>query len=228
RIYGTDAAAEVERVFTGKRSSVQIACEIRGSRDSRPFKLDVRRLVGADRKLVVVLASFADEHPYLGDCDPLTGLPNRQAARRQAEAWQAPSAGPSTPFAVLFVDLDEFKRINDQFGHSQGDEVLRVLAERWQHCVRDDDLVVRYGGDEFLMLISGVTTPTEAQPIVSRVCAETSRPIVTKAAEFRVTASVGVAFSQQPSESFDAVVDEADRQMYARRRSACHPPRPPR
>jgi diguanylate cyclase (GGDEF)-like protein/PAS domain S-box-containing protein len=148
--------------------------------------------------------------------DALTGLPNRAALadhlRRLAET------DPS-PFAVLFIDLDRFKPVNDRLGHDAGDEVLRITAARLLAAVRDgspgreEDIVCRWGGDEFAVLLHDVDEPA-ACLVADRVLAATRRPIAVNGTRVRVGATVGIAVARPDRADPDMLLREADLAMY--------------
>jgi diguanylate cyclase (GGDEF)-like protein/PAS domain S-box-containing protein len=140
--------------------------------------------------------------------DALTGLPNR---RRMQDALG--SSLRDDPVAVLFVDLDGFKPVNDAHGHAAGDELLRQVAERLSSCVRDGDVLARVGGDEFVVLMPGVTVPADADTMSSRVRAEVQRPFQVYGTEILIGASVGVHLAT-PSDDPDQALRAADHAMY--------------
>ncbi|QGG95300.1 diguanylate cyclase domain-containing protein [Actinomarinicola tropica] len=154
--------------------------------------------------------------------DPLTGLPNR---RRLGESLEELSVGIGERFAVLFVDLDDFKPVNDTLGHDAGDEVLRVIATRFDDNVRSrpggrpDDLVCRLGGDEFAILLRDVDDAA-ASVVADRLTEVAAAPIDVGGREVRVSASIGVALSHPASEDPTAAVQRADQAMYRAKATA--------
>jgi diguanylate cyclase (GGDEF)-like protein len=148
--------------------------------------------------------------------DSLTGLLNRSAFRRRvASALEAPDGDR---VAVLFVDLDGFKQVNDDHGHDAGDQVLRAVARRLATAVRDHDVLARYGGDEFTVLCEGVDGEAMALAIVDRVSRAVNAPLAVGGALMPVGASVGYALTG-PDRDIDALLQAADRAMYRRKRS---------
>jgi diguanylate cyclase (GGDEF)-like protein len=121
--------------------------------------------------------------------------------------------------AVLFVDLDGFKQVNDNLGHHSGDLVLREVAERLSGCVRQPDLVARLAGDEFTVLLDDLADVDEAHVVAQRIEAMLEQPILLADGEIHVTASAGVAVSTTGKEVADDLLRDADLAMYARKRA---------
>ncbi|WP_213009651.1 putative bifunctional diguanylate cyclase/phosphodiesterase [Paractinoplanes toevensis] len=146
--------------------------------------------------------------------DSLTGLPSRSLFQTRMEETLAADHGG---LAVLFIDLDRFKMVNDSLGHAAGDQLLAGVAERILVCLRDDDIAARLGGDEFAVLLPGLGSPAEAVPIANRVLEQLRAPFELNGAEAYVTASIGIAYcpagSPEPPSAQDLMVD-ADLAMY--------------
>jgi diguanylate cyclase (GGDEF)-like protein len=147
--------------------------------------------------------------------DTLTGLPNRRLCADRLHAALAPHQGRLV--GLLFVDLDGFKSVNDTLGHDAGDELLRRVAGRISACVRGHDTVARVGGDEFVVLLDGVTGREEVDLIAGRVVEEVRRPVDLPAGAVHVGASVGVALGN-PGARVDDVLRSADEAMYVAKR----------
>jgi diguanylate cyclase (GGDEF)-like protein len=147
--------------------------------------------------------------------DPLTGLANRaELARRLGEALAAPPAPGRTP-ALLLLDLDDFKTINDSLGHSHGDEVLRVVAERLAARLEPGQLAARLGGDEFAVLLPGVGDQAEAVAAGERLAAGLRSPVVVSGREVLARASVGVRLAREDDQDPERLLRDADMAMYA-------------
>ena len=146
--------------------------------------------------------------------DPLTGLPTRaQFLERVERLVQYGQYNPSFRYAILFVDLDGFKPINDRLGHKAGDAVLRHTAKLFQSCLRQGDVVGRYGGDEFTFLLNQVQDPSDATSIAERILTRLQAPI-NVGEPVHVGASIGIAFSTSMHETADELIRDADRAMY--------------
>ena len=151
---------------------------------------------------------------YLATHDVLTQLPNRQLlADRFAEAY-AYLQRHGTPFAVMVVDLDRFKHINDRFGHEVGDQVLIGVAEQMRQVIRLYDTAARYGGDEFVVLVRDMTSAADAEAAGHKLLEAVSLPIATDAGEQRVSCSIGIAMCPDDGENLDELLTAADRAMY--------------
>ena len=170
--------------------------------------------------------TFADMQARLLT-DQLTGLSNRTAALRRIEdriLGQRRSGDPR-PFALLFIDADDFKAINDRLGHEVGDRMLRELGLRIRDSVRATDLVARYAGDEFLVLISEIDSRPEAEQIRTEIERRLREPVPwlppAEAALVRTSASIGLAVFPDDGRDVESLIRFADQDMY-RRKSAAH------
>jgi diguanylate cyclase (GGDEF)-like protein len=146
--------------------------------------------------------------------DALTELPNRFffLDRLKQDIFQAQREGAK--LAVLFVDLDRFKSINDSFGHSAGDQLLQEAAARLRQCVREGDTVARLGGDEFTILINPLKSTKTASAVAEHVLAALSTPFLIESLEHVVTASIGIAVYPSDSANAEALMRNADTAMY--------------
>jgi diguanylate cyclase (GGDEF)-like protein/PAS domain S-box-containing protein len=145
--------------------------------------------------------------------DPLTGLPNRLLFVDRLRRALATAEGDNR-VAVLFLDLDQFKVINDSLGHNAGDRLLVALADRLRAAIRPSDTVARFGGDEFAVLCTGVPDEDVAYELARRISSAVSKPIVLPEGEVFVTASVGIALSGGELETPETLLRNADAAMY--------------
>ena len=147
--------------------------------------------------------------------DALTGLPTRAALDvRLADAIERARAARSH-FALFFIDVDYFKRANDTLGHMAGDQVLRTIAARLSDCLRPNDLVVRFGGDEFVALLDEIHDATLAQQIAQRIGQQLQQPIPYQGGCVTVSASIGIAMSTTTQLDAQSLLHAADQAMYA-------------
>jgi diguanylate cyclase (GGDEF)-like protein len=181
-----------------------------------PHRVELRRLEGPAGPLILI--RLRREAPAF-TADPLTGLPDRRALAQRFTELRA--AGRNRPaLAVLFADLDNFKLINDTYGHITGDLVLKEVAIRITGCVREHDLVVRYGGDEFVLLLNDVASCEEVELVTGRLRAAVSRPLSLPGVAARLDVTVGAALAEDDSLSLEQLIEAADHAMYARKKRA--------
>ncbi|HUA79691.1 MAG TPA: EAL domain-containing protein [Dyella sp.] len=151
--------------------------------------------------------------------DELTDLPNRRALVERIETVVHNAKRAQETFALLFMDIDGFKTINDSLGHSAGDEVLKVFAQRLQQCVREGDTVARLGGDEFVVLMENVTSPDEAQDVAQHVLDRMGRGNWNDGQPFEAMPSVGIALFPRDGETAETLLKNADAAMYEAKRA---------
>ena len=151
---------------------------------------------------------------HLAHHDALTGLPNRLAFIERAELLMAQAATSGHSLALLFIDLDHFKRVNDSLGHPVGDVLLQTVAERIVGALRESDLVSRFGGDEFVLLLAGAEHPTAALEVAGKLLAAISAPLPVEAALISVTPSIGIALFPDHGGTPAELIKHADTAMY--------------
>jgi diguanylate cyclase (GGDEF)-like protein len=151
--------------------------------------------------------------------DGLTGLPNRTLFLERLDRALDVGARARTAIAVLFLDLDLFKQVNDTLGHAAGDELLRGVAARLRAAVRGGDMAARLGGDEFAILLEPVHDAGQAQEIAGRITAAIAQPFPIAGKEVLTRASIGIALSDDSTASGDDLVQDADMAMYRAKKS---------
>ncbi len=151
----------------------------------------------------------------LASFDSLTGLPNRKMFFDETAAALERAQRQNSQMALLFIDLDRFKNVNDSLGHLAGDKLLQVVAKRLGTVLRDDDLVARLGGDEFVAVIDGPLTPDTLKQLVQRVLKVISEPLYLNDRHFQVTASIGVSLFPDHGSDVTSLLQNADFAMYA-------------
>ena len=184
-----------------------------------PHELRARLRVG-ERMLEIQreLITAREELRLQATQDSLTGMLNRRLVLDILERELTRGQRLELPLAVLMIDIDHFKAVNDTYGHQAGDAVLKEVAARVSTTVRPYDSVGRYGGEEFLVILPGCDEP-RAQIVAERLCCVVSREVVhTSAAEISVTLSLGLALSAQ-GETSERLVHAADRALYEAKRN---------
>jgi diguanylate cyclase (GGDEF)-like protein len=151
---------------------------------------------------------------YLARYDSLTGIPNRQYLRDQLERATARADRAGQKLALLLLDLDRFKMVNDTLGHEQGDELLRAVVQRLRGSVREGDLLARLGGDEFALLLEDVEGPLELEAIAANIVSRFQEPFHLGGRQLAVTASVGITLYPVDSTDPVALLNNADIAMY--------------
>ncbi|HUL83591.1 MAG TPA: EAL domain-containing protein, partial [Gammaproteobacteria bacterium] len=151
---------------------------------------------------------------YLATHDGLTGLPNRAMFGQLLNLAVETGRRYDRKFAVLFIDLDRFKVINDTLGHEAGDVLLREMAARLRECLRASDVVARLGGDEFVVLVQEVSDVGQVSAVARNILSAVMKPVVILGQECRVTASIGVCMHPDEGQDEQSVMKNADMAMY--------------
>ena len=151
---------------------------------------------------------------HLAEHDALTDLPNRLLLNDRLARSIALARRYGRRLAVLFLDCDRFKHVNDTLGHAIGDQVLRSVAKRLSTCVRESDTVSRHGGDEFLILLSEIDQPEDAEAIAQKIVTSIAEPHLIAGHELQLTASVGIALYPEDGQDAQSLVMRADTAMY--------------
>ncbi|MBI3529956.1 MAG: EAL domain-containing protein [Betaproteobacteria bacterium] len=162
----------------------------------------------------------AEEHiEYLAYHDELTGIPNRAHFQRAFEHTIAASRRQGLNCALMVVDLDRFKNINDIIGHEAGDQLLKQVAARLHTCLRDGDVLARLGGDEFVILMQDASSIDAVSAVANKILEATSRPLVIDEQEFLITASIGISTSPHDGTDLQTLLRNSDVAMYRAKES---------
>ncbi|HEV2153052.1 bifunctional diguanylate cyclase/phosphodiesterase [Bradyrhizobium sp.] len=157
----------------------------------------------------------ADERiAHMAHYDALTDLPNRVLMRSHLER-RVTELAEGKPFAILYIDVDEFKGVNDSLGHEVGDELLRQVANRLRACVSGNDLVARLGGDEFAIIKAGACDQAELAALADNILKALRTPVNCKGQEIPTDASIGIAIAPDHGDNLDDLLKRADLAMYA-------------
>ncbi|MFI4985800.1 MAG: diguanylate cyclase domain-containing protein, partial [Solirubrobacterales bacterium] len=164
---------------------------------------EIRRRESAEREL-----------SHLARHDTLTGLPNRATFFERLRLEIGRAKRGETRFAVHYVDLDDFKKVNDSYGHHVGDRLLVAIATELVQSVRQVDLVARLGGDEFAVVQAGISVPAQAESLAAKLIERIEKPCPIEGSSIGVTASIGIALYGPDVADADAIVERADIAMY--------------
>lgn len=180
----------------------------RNSSDNQPSRMIGSSADITERKLHEAQIDFLVNH------DPLTGLPNRILAKDrfiQAMAFAERLDGKA---ALIFLDLDNFKSINDTLGHTAGDKLLKVVSLKLQECVREADTVSRQGGDEFVIILANIRASDNISLVVNKILAQISLPMSIDGQDLSISSSLGIAVYPDDGNDFDTLMKKADVAMY--------------
>lgn len=171
-------------------------------------------LIHGRERALRMAASMTEELRHMAQHDPLTGLPNRALFSDRLNQELARAKRQSGRFAMVFIDLDHFKPINDNFGHGVGDQILKGFAKRLQHCVRAADTVGRIGGDEFVVLLAQLSEADSIHDLAEKLRLTLKTPFVVNARELILSCSIGVAVYPKDGTDAIALTKSADEAMY--------------
>lgn len=158
---------------------------------------------------------YEEQLVYQANHDPLTGLPNRNLLQdRLGQALALESSRRRNPIGVMFLDLDNFKKINDTLGHTVGDMLLKAVANRLRNCVRGGDTVSRLGGDEYILILPNVKEMHDVTTVAKKLIGLFSTPFLLMGHELYITASIGIALFPSDGDTVDALLKNADAAMY--------------
>ncbi|MBA5607990.1 EAL domain-containing protein [Duganella sp. FT3S] len=217
-----DQAASVLRRIAASDSHAHELTGARSDGQSFPLAVSVSEVELPDEHLfVAILHDLTEQHRSrerihrLAHHDPLTGLDNRLSLNLRLEQLLAQTRRANGTAAVLFIDLDHFKKINDTHGHQTGDLLLQAVAQRLQELLREVDTIARLGGDEFIVVTSGNVTPDEASTIAVRIVEALGAPYQLDGKTVHTGASVGVAMFPGDGADASTLLRHADTAMYA-------------
>ena len=201
------------RLMQGRNKSVELTATGMYENDKNPFE---RRFIGSygvvkdisERKQAEETVHYQTYH------DLLTGLPNRALFRNHLGLLLAQNKRSKQSLAVLSLDLDHFKIINDSLGHSLGDELLLAIGTRLRQCLREGDTLARLGGDEFAILLPALSEPGDIEPIGRKIIHVLSEPVYIKGHEVYVSASIGACVAPADSDTVDSLIRQAEIAMY--------------
>lgn len=193
-----------------------------------PAQVTITAVKGADDAVTHYVATFnditdkknvSDEIERMAFYDPLTGLPNRRCLQDRLRSALVSGHRTRRHGALLFIDMDNFKQLNDSLGHDMGDLLLQQVAERLSNCVREDDTIARLGGDEFVVMLEDLSdqafeAATQAEVIGHKILAALNQPFQLGAHEYRSTPSIGASLFNGHEQSSKKLLKQADIAMY--------------
>ncbi|WEF35063.1 diguanylate cyclase domain-containing protein [Pseudoduganella chitinolytica] len=203
----------------------KIAALEAGARDfiSKPFDLlEVHKRIHnmlEVRLLYKELAQYSKKQQELALHDPLTGLPNRRLLEDRIETTLQHAVRNQRKAAVMYLDLDGFKAINDTHGHAYGDEILKLVAQRLVGSSRKEDTVARVGGDEFVIVLGDVSGLADAREPASKLIEVVSEPYLVNGITLRLSTSIGIALFPDDAASVGDLIHAADNALYDAKRS---------
>ena len=193
-----------------------------GYRDAGAFGAEELNFVDAAASVLSTALQRIDSETrlaYLAQFDPLTGLPNRALLADRFDQTIVQAKRRGSPLAVLFIDLDGFKQVNDTLGHAGGDELLKEVAVRLQASVRSGDTVARISGDEFAIVLADLSRPEDAALVAQKVIGRVAAAVEIGGKEVFVTASVGIAAYPGDGADAETLIGAADAAMYRAKQS---------
>jgi diguanylate cyclase (GGDEF)-like protein/PAS domain S-box-containing protein len=202
--------------ITAQKNAAQEIIDARDSLEQQVVER-TRELANTVKQLQVEIEErekIAAELDFLANHDALTGLPSLRLCKDRLDQSLAEARRNRQTSAVMFVDLDGFKEINDQHGHDIGDLVLKMTADRIKTEIRETDTVARIGGDEFVIILSSLPETAIAERIAATVIAQVARPLQIKDIEVEITASIGISLYPEHGTTAENLIRSADKAMY--------------
>lgn len=182
----------------------------------------VRALAARNKQLkkkAIKLAREVEKARVFAGHDHLTGLPNRRLLQDKFRRASARAHREKKRLALMFLDLDGFKLVNDQFGHAAGDSILEEVARRLKSCVRNNETACRFGGDEFVVLLDGCKGRHDAWMAAKRISTQLSKPYVLGDKKIEISTSTGMAFFPDDGQECGDLIEVADVSMFGQKRS---------
>ena len=215
-------AATIEQVFASGRATVEAGLVEKSGKsipyfftgksmdlDGRPFVMGLGIDI-TDRKQI------EEQVQQLAYFDTLTGLPNRRLLSDRLSQALSQAKRHERPLAIMFLDLDNFKTINDTLGHNAGDELLKEVSGRLTTCVRSGDTVARQGGDEFIIVLAEITDPEDAASVAAKIIRTLGDPVCVAGRSLDITTSIGIAvYPLDGGDDPQELLMKADQAMYA-------------
>lgn len=189
--------------------------EIRGSKTLRLIDQDWLRVLANLLADAIAKVETENDLNYLAYYDPLTGIPNRTLFYRRLEQAIELARQTQKRLGVIFVDLDSFKEVNDTLGHDWGDQLLKRIARRLTDCLGKADLIGRFGGDEFLIMVPQISNDLELEKITAQLLSVFQRPMLVAGQEFYISGSGGIAIYPEDGKDIHSLIKNADLAMYA-------------
>jgi diguanylate cyclase (GGDEF)-like protein/PAS domain S-box-containing protein len=197
----------------------------RGNGESFPAEVSVSRLEDGKGRLYTLIVRdvterklMQDNLAFLAHHDELTGLVNRRMLMIHLEQSIAFASRKGEIVAVLVIDLDKFKNVNDSLGHASGDALLVQVAQRLNSCIRSTDCAARMGGDEFSVILTGIATAGQVTPVVKKLLQVLQQPFPLSGHEVEVNACIGISIYPQDGDTGDRLIRNADNAMYRAKR----------
>ncbi|WP_445480379.1 diguanylate cyclase domain-containing protein [Lysinibacillus irui] len=218
----TDQQSLQEKVYRAKEAGVPIVEKVQRE-DGHTFwaEISVMPTIFNERYVnqwlvrdITLKKNYQDQLEYMAFHDPLTGLVNRRFFIDHVDHVINSVADDHTQFAILYLDMDKFKSINDEFGHDVGDELLKQFADKLRYSLRKEDVICRIGGDEFLVFLSDINSKEEIERIIDRLIVKLKESYPINHHEFSVTTSIGVSIFPKDGDNVKTLMRKADQALY--------------